>query len=261
VTTRDRIVILVLVAAAAIAGFWFLIFEPKRSEAAKLGAQVAAARQQLSTAESQIAAGESDRRNYPANYATVARLGEAVPTDDNQPSLVFQLDTAARRAGVDFRSVKLAQTAGATASPAPSSTGAGKGGAAPATQAATSTLPPGASVGPAGFPTMPFTLEFDGSFFKMSDFFRRLAAFVHGNDHLAVGGRLLTIDGLSLTAGREGFPKVKATVAANAFLLPDAQGATGGATPSTPASGAAPSHPTSSGSSTPAPATATSPAK
>jgi hypothetical protein len=231
VTTRDRSVILVLVAAAAVAAFWFGVFAPKRSEAAKLSTQLAALHKQEDSARNDVIAGEAARRGYPANYALIARLGEAVPADDNEPSLVFQLDSAAKRSGVDFRALKL-QAAATGAAP-----GASSGGGASATQSAAATLPPGAAVGPAGFPTMPFSLTFDGNFFHMSDFFRRLEGFVklHGQQ-VQVGGRLLAINGLALTSSRHGFPAVKASVAANAYLTPDAEGATAGATPSAPAS-------------------------
>jgi hypothetical protein len=260
VTTRDRIVILVLVAAAAIAGFWFMVFAPKRAEASKLATELSAVRQKEATAQQDIAAGVAARAAYGHNYAVIARLSEAVPADDNSPSLVFQLDSAAKHAGVDFRSLKLTQSAASAAS-AP---GAGGKAGAPtaATQSASATLPPGASVGAAGFPTMPFELGFDGSFFHMSDFFRRLDAFVDANTkRVAVSGRLLTINGLSLTASRHGFPAVKATVSANAYLVPADQGSTGGATPSAPgAAGANPATSSSSGAS-PAPATATPPTR
>jgi hypothetical protein len=257
-TTRDRMVILVLIAAAAIAGFWFMVFEPKRAEANKLATELSAVRQKEATAQQDIAAGLAARSAYPHNYAVIARLGEAVPADDNGPSLVFQLDSAAKRAGVDFRSLKLVPGSGPTPASAPAA--GGKTGApaaatpaaatpAAATQAASATLPPGASVGTAGFPTMPFKLGFDGSFFHMSDFFRRLDAFVDANSkRVAVSGRLLTINGLSLTASRHGFPAVKATVSANAYLVPADQGSTSGATPSAPAAaGAKPAASSSSG--------------
>ncbi len=259
-TTRDRIVILVLVAAAAVAGFWFLVFEPKRAEASKLSTELSAVRQKEATAQQDIATGLAARRAYGHNYAVIARLGEAVPADDNGPSLVFQLDSAAKRSGVDFRSLKL--SAGAGSPTAAAAAGSKPGAAAAPTQAASATLPPGASVGPAGFPTMPFQLGFDGSFFHMSDFFRRLDAFVDANSRrVSVSGRLLTINGLSLTASRHGFPAVKATVAANAYLVPADQGSTGGATPTAPS--AAGSKPTTSSSTgtTPAPATATPPTR
>ena len=43
-----------------------------------------------------------------------------------------------------------------------------------ATQAAAATLPPGATVGAAGFPTMPFTFVFNGRFFDMETFLARV---------------------------------------------------------------------------------------
>lgn len=258
-TTRDRTVLLVLVAAAAVAGFWFGVFAPKRSEAAKLSTQLAALHKQEDSARSDVVAGEAARRGYPGNYALIARLGEAVPSDDNEPSLVFQLDSAAKRSGVDFRALKL-QAAANGATP-----GASSGGAASPTQAAAATLPPGAAVGPAGFPTMPFSLTFDGNFFHMSDFFRRLEGFVRlQGKQVQVGGRLLAINGLALTSSRHGFPAVKASVAANAYLTPDAEGATAGATPSAPAApGSKPSTPAkgAAGAPSPSPATAIAPTR
>ena len=56
---------------------------------------------------------------------------------------------------------------------------------------------------------------------------------------LTVRGRLLTLDGLALTAGPQGFPHMKAAVAATAYLLPADQGLTNGATPSAPSASAA----------------------
>jgi hypothetical protein len=84
---------------------------------------------------------------------------------------------------------------------------------------------------------------------------------VHGK-RISVGGRLLAINGLALTSSRNGFPAVRATVAANAFLAPNSEGATAGATPAAP-TGAAPAAPAkgASGTSSPAPATAITPTR
>lgn len=264
-TRRDRIVVMVLVAVALVAGYWFLLLAPKRQEAAALGDKLTTQTQRLQQAQGAIASGLAARRSYGQNYASVARLGEAVPTDDNVPSLVYQVDAAARAAHVDFRAVKLSQSASAstsTASTASSASSASAKTSAPATQSATATLPPGASVGPAGFPTMPFSFTFDGSFFHMDDFLRRLDSFVRAtNQHVAVGGRLLTVNGFSLGAGRRGFPFVKASVSATAYLLPANEGLTAGATPTAPGSTAAAAR-VAGGSGGPAapPATATPPA-
>ncbi|MDX6675482.1 MAG: hypothetical protein QOH11_2900 [Solirubrobacteraceae bacterium] len=282
-TTRDRIALTVVIAAVLVGGFWFLVLGPQRSKASKLSSQLTKEEQRLSTAQSDAAQSRAARAEYASNYATVARLGKAVPSSDDVPSLVYQLSSTAQSTGVDFRTIKLqnassgAGAAPAPATPAPSpakgSTGstpaagssgatpaAGSGGAAPAsaTQAATATLPPGAVVGAAGFPTMPFSFTFEGSFFRLSSFFSRLESQIQSSrGRLSVRGRLLTIDGLALTAAGQGFPHMKAAVAATAYLLPADQGLTNGATPSTPPAGSAqPVKSTSTTAATPPAATA-----
>jgi hypothetical protein len=276
-TGRDRIVVAVIAVAALLAGYWFLILGPKRGEAQKLSSQVSEAEKTKETAVAEANASRLAQSQYPANYSTVARLGKAVPPDDDVPSLVYQLSSVSRTARIDFRTVKLATAAGGGSSTPPSPSGAGSagssggsgggsggggssGGASPgggsssapppggaggsgtaaapvaASQAATAGLPPGAVVGPAGLPTLPFSFTFEGGFFRLSDFFARLDALIAARRRgVDVRGRLLTVDGISLKEGRSGFPDMTATVAATAFLVPPSEGATNGATPGAPA--------------------------
>jgi hypothetical protein len=112
VTARDRIVLLVVLGVAALGGFWMVALKPKRQEAAKLGKDLSSAQQQLDQARSDLQAGQAARSSYAANYTAVARLGKAVPSDDDVPSLVYQLDSTAKATGVDFRSVKLTSGSG-----------------------------------------------------------------------------------------------------------------------------------------------------
>jgi hypothetical protein len=272
VTPRDRIVVLVLAAAAAVAGFWFGVLGPQRKEISKLDQQVAAEQQRMQQAQSASAQGRAAKARYVADYASVAVLGKAVPVDDDVPSLVYQLEKAADGAHIDFRSIKLSAGGGSSAatSPAPPAAataavgaaekgGGGKSSAtpAPATQAAAATLPPGAKVGSAGFPTMPFAFTFDGSFFAMERFLRNVQEFIRVNgSRVDVHGRLLAIDGISLSAGGDGFPKVKASIGATAYLLPAEQGVLAGATPQGP-SGAPPASASPSGGTAPPTTTAT----
>ena len=264
-TGRDRIVVLVVAALAGLGGFYMLALKPKRKEASALGEQVSQARQQLDQARSDLAASRAARTSFAANYATVARLGKAVPTDDDIPSLVYQLDATAGSTGVDFRSVKLTSGAGSTTAPPQNAAAAaaatsdqasaGKDGEkaesgsaqptapatgtaaspAPATQTATAALPPGAVVGQAGLNTMPFTFSFEGDFFRLSEFLTKLERYIKPTrDSVKVKGRLLLVDGISLTAASGGFPKMKAAIAATAYLLPANQGLFDGATPQGP---------------------------
>jgi hypothetical protein len=248
VTGRDRIVLLVFLGVGLIAGFWFVVLGPKRDEATKLDAKVAVAQQRLQQAQTVLGQAEKAKSAYRADYATVALLGKAVPKDDNMPSLLYQLQYAAHGARVDFRSVQIsgasqaappAPAAAANAASASGSGGSASGSSAaaspaPATQAAAVSLPPGASVGSAGFPTIPFQFTFRGSFSDMERLLDSVKHFVtvDGKD-VRVSGRLLTIDGIALTP--QIFPEVKASITATAYLLPASEDAAAGATSQGPA--------------------------
>ncbi len=285
-TGRDRIVVLIVAAVALLAGFWFVVLSPKRAEVKSVDAQIATATQRLDAARASVMQAQAAKRDYDSDYAAVARLGKAVPVDDNVPSLVYQLQSVSHNAKVDFRSFKLNGTGtGAAAAPAapaaaaaattpPASGSSSSSGAssstpttsstastttpAPATQLAAAAIPPGATVGPAGFPTMPFTFIFDGSFFDMEHMLRDIDRFITvKKDAVSVRGRLLGIDGFALQAGPSGFPSVTATLSATAYLLPADQGLTAGASPSGPAGAAAPATTASSSAgAAPAPPTA-----
>ena len=107
--------------------------------------------------------------------------------------------------------------------------------------AAPQALPPGASVGPAGFPEEQFAFSFNGNFFHLANFFKRLENFVVAtNKRVAVSGRLMTLNALSLGAGQQGFPSISASVSATTYLVPSSQGIFNGATPSAPSGSSTP---------------------
>jgi uncharacterized iron-regulated membrane protein len=234
VTARDRTVLIVVGMLALLGGFWFLAIGPKRKEASDVTAQVLEAQQRLDTAQASAASAEAARKQYSTDYATVARLGKAVPVDDDMPSLVYQLSHTAKVNHVDFRAIKLTSTASAPTGAAAAVASATGSSSTPAATV-TSALPPGAVVGTAGFPTMPFSFDFTGSFFHMQRFLKAIDGLtaVKGKS-INVKGRLLTVDGVGLKAGPKGFPDVEATVAVTAYLLPADEGLTAGATAATP---------------------------
>jgi hypothetical protein len=242
-------VIIIVCALAAVVGAWLLVIQPKRGQASKLGTQITAAQAQLATARGQIAAGEAARSSFASNYTQLVRLGEAVPQDDNVPSLIYQLQSAASGARVDFRSLQL--TPGAGSAPAATS----------GSSAASAAPPPGVTVGPAGFPSEVFTFIFRGNFFHLANFFQRVDRFVTAtNTHVSVSGRLMTLNSINLAAASTGFPQIDATISATTYLVPASEGLTAGATPSGPGASASSSTvSTSGGSSSAAPAVVTPP--
>lgn len=224
---RNPLVLGALAAVIAIAAYWMLILSPKREEAAALGTEISSVQQQLVEAQSQLATFRKAKDSYKANYATVARLGKAVPEDDDIRSLMVQVESAAEDTGVDFRTIQIGQTTGGTA-------------ATPTDASSGQVPPPGATVGEAGFMTMPFSFKFRGKFFNLSKFMTQLERFVAvRNDALDVTGRLLVLESLTLEPGQEGFPNIDAQIGATTYLLPPTQGLTGGATPDAPAGASA----------------------
>jgi hypothetical protein len=226
-TARDRTILLVLCVGVALVAPWLLVVSPKRSQASKLQSQINGVQSQLAGLHTQAASAEAARSSYAKSFTALVRLGEAVPTDDNTPSLIYQLQSAANAAHVDFQSLTF--NAGQ---------GASSGASSPvASQASAAALPPGASVGPAGFPIEPFTFTFQGNFFHLADFLGRLQRFVTmGDQQLSVSGRLMTLNAISLGPGSAGFPQITATISATTFLLPASQGLLNGATPAGPSS-------------------------
>lgn len=225
---RIKMLVVAVVALAVVALFYKGALAPKYARAAAVQAEIDKTQGLLDQARAQTKTLETAKASYSSDYTTLARLGKAVPAEDDLRSLLVQLEAAARRSNVDFRSMTLSESAPAVAT-APSGSGA-------ATQSAAATLPPGASVGTAGLPTMPFAFEFAGSYFNLSEFLARLDRFVVARgDRLDVKGRLLTVDGFSLAPSEAGFPQMTATVGATAYLANPSQGANGGATAAAPA--------------------------
>ena len=232
------------------------MIQPKRDEAAKLGGQVTSLKTQLDSARADLVAGQTARSTFGGSYSALVRLGEAVPADDNVPSLIFQIQGAASKAHVDFRTLTL--NAGATGGSAIVSTTITS---ASATQSATAALPPGATVGSAGFPIEPFNFTFQGSFFHLADFLGRIEKFVVAtNNHFAISGRLLTLNAISLAPGPKGFPQITATISADTYLVPAEQGVLNGATASGPSGSSASSGTQTASVQTPSTQTSSSPA-
>ena len=260
VSERDRKILVLIVPVALIAAFWFLLLAPKRAEVVTAEQARETQQQKHDSAAARAAQAESAKRSFATDYAGVLELGKAVPATPDMPTVLVQLERAARGTGIDFGAVTVGTRVPAAAAPAagatpPKGSAPPAGGATPASSAAAGA--PGAaaaSAGGAGVPgldSVPMELKFDGSFFDLADFMHRAKRFVVvANRRIEVRGRLLEIEGLRFDSSR--FPQLKATLRATVYLSPQAQaqagaGAAKGGTPAPAAPGAAPA-------ATPAPA-------
>lgn len=287
ITDRDRRILLFLVPVLVLGAYWFLLLAPKREEANTAAQELATQEQRRDDARLRAASLSNARTDFAADYSQLVRLGKAVPTAVDMPTILVQLDDAARGTDIEFTRVTAqereaaapaappadsAPPAAAGGTPAQSGPGtaaesagnatatanrsssdaAAQSGVAPddtqTSQAAgdgalpvgggaaagASAVTPGAPV--PGLESVGLELEFTGNFLDLSDFFHRVKRYVElDGERLDVRGRLLTIDGIAFESEPDLFPRVRATLTATAYLAPQIQGATAGATPSGPA--------------------------
>lgn len=256
-SSANRTLIVLLLAVAGLAVFWFLLYSPKQDEIAALDDQIGQLNSSIANSQQAAAAGERAKESFAADYAELVTLGKGVPDGDEQSALLVQLNRLGMRSGIFFSSIALEGTGSApsempappaaaavepsvTAPPGEEPDPATQTTAVPATEASVAALPIGANVGSAGLGVMPYNLLFTGNFFKLADFISSIDGLVRTEDdgRLEVNGRLMTINGFALNpAGGEDLTKLTGNFSVTAFVTPAAQGLTAGATPAGPGTG------------------------
>jgi Tfp pilus assembly protein PilO len=260
----DKAVVMGVIVAIVLAGFYFKVVSPKREKASTLSTEITTLQSQIAEQQQVAQFAEDARQHFPAYYGRLVVLGKAVPSNADTPSLLVQLNTLAERTGVKFNGLALSAGSGteSTAAPASSSTttpstsgsagtssttssSAPTGGTTTpttATEATAANLPLGATVGTAGLPVMPYDLTFEGSYFDVANFLKGVDDLVHmrGTGQVSADGRLLTVGGFSLAPAENENPgpnpKLEVSLSVTSYVTPSDQGATAGASPSGPGS-------------------------
>jgi Tfp pilus assembly protein PilO len=238
-SSSNRIIVAMLAVVVLAVAFWMLLLSPKKEEVSKLDKQVTKQEEQLLVHQSEVQQGLAAQKAFPSAYRDLVVLGKAAPADDDTASLIVQLSRNARGAGVRFETFLLTPSSGGEAEapePAPAPEPGQPASFVPPTEVAASTMPIGASIGPAGLAVMPYTLTFKGSFFHVADFIHGLDSLVESNNEkVEVTGRLITINSFTLTEDTsKKFPALEAEFTVTTFLVPPEQGVTAGATPTSP---------------------------
>lgn len=177
---------LALIAAAAVAVLvagWLLLIGPRRSEAKRLKAQIAAVQAQIAAAQ----AGPTQPRPPQIRVADLFTLSRAMPNTVDMPGILLQLSHVAEETGVSFQSIA-----------------------------------PHDPVQGAGYQQVSIDLVFEGRFYDLSDFLYRLRNLVAVHKGvLNASGRLFTVDSISFGQGDLQFPQVKATLTVSAYVFGD----------------------------------------
>jgi Tfp pilus assembly protein PilO len=163
---------------------WFLLVVPKRSHAASLSEDVAAAEFQLVNAQAE--ARRPHKQTSGPRVADVLRLAKAMPSSADQAGLVLELDRLARSSGVTLGSI----------------------------------TPSEAVVGAGGATTIPVVVTATGSYRQITRFLRNTRALVRvRRGAVRATGRLLTMQNIELAeSSTRKFPYLDATITLNAFV-------------------------------------------
>jgi Pilus assembly protein, PilO len=122
ITDRDRKIMLALVPVLVLVAYWFLLLAPKRDDASAAGDELTTQQQRVDTARANLQTAEGAKDNFDASYAQVVRLGKAIPSTVDMPSLLVQLDAAAAGTGIKFTKIKTGPRTTSTVTPTTTTT-------------------------------------------------------------------------------------------------------------------------------------------
>jgi hypothetical protein len=192
---RDQLIVVGIVGALALAIFYIGLLQPKLKQSKALQKTLTAVQAQRAQAQATLATAQAAQATYVSNVTAISSLAPAIPATDSTSTLLRELNSAARSAGVDFSTITL--TGGGGGPAAPSAPGAHG----PAAATTTVPIPPGYTA--AGVtPSVQYTLAFTGGYLKLEKFLAAVHHFVAvGNGTPRAKGRLLDVQGISVQKG------------------------------------------------------------
>ncbi len=122
-TDRDRKIMIAVAPILVLLAYWFLLLAPKREAASTAGAELSKQEQRLDTAKARSAQLGGAKTDFAADYEEMVRLGKALPTAVDMPTVIVQLEAAAKGTGIRFSRIATgerdeSQAAATTAPPA-----------------------------------------------------------------------------------------------------------------------------------------------
>ena len=193
------------VGVVALALLWFAAIAPKRSDEQAVKANIAGQQARLASAHAQVVSYTASRKQFPGLVDELGELNQAVPSRGAISRLVRQLQRRANANGGDLRLIALKEGTAATAS----------------SSSQTPPAPGASATGTDGLATMPFSLEYSGTYFDLLDILSQMRRSVRVKEgDLKINGRLLTVDGLTFKRPKQFENLTKATINATAYIAP-----------------------------------------
>jgi hypothetical protein len=212
-TRRDRLMMLAVLSAGLLVGFWMLVLSPQRKAASEAKSQVTTARTALVSAQDKVTSGKAAQVAFRRDRATIVKIGRAVPETDDIPTLITQLETLAKKYDVYFVKYTVAAASGGAASPAAAASAssaaatsqvaeAGAKGQNSSTNAIAPLYPPGSIEMTGGLGRTPIAIGLRGRYFSLEKYLRAVQRFaVLSQNSERAKGRLMIVDGFSYKSG------------------------------------------------------------
>jgi Tfp pilus assembly protein PilO len=125
---RDRKILLIIVPFVILAAYWFVLLAPKREAASAAKEQQVAQEQRRDTARELVRQATAAQTDFGGDYRELVRLGKAIPSQVDMPSLLVQLDEAAAGTGIKFTKITTGDRVAVVApAPAPADPNAAPG--------------------------------------------------------------------------------------------------------------------------------------
>lgn len=192
--TRQWATLTAVACLAILAAGWFLVVKPQHSHAASLRSQTQSVLTTNNQLQSQVSQLRQQQKDLPAQQKVLSQIATKIPDNPALPALIRQLSAAADGAGVNLLSL----------SPSMPTASAGVGARAAAAPLATISL----------------TLQVQGSYFNVEQFFSAVESL----------NRAMLVSGFSLTpaSGAVGTAPgdLTAAITAQVFESPQVAGAT-----------------------------------
>jgi Tfp pilus assembly protein PilO len=116
---RDKKLLAALVPIVVLAAYWFLLLSPKREEATTASTTLTEQQERLDAARAASQSASGAEEGFEASYAQIVRLGKAIPSTVDMPSLLVQLDAAAAGTGISFTRISAGERVQAPAPATP----------------------------------------------------------------------------------------------------------------------------------------------
>jgi Tfp pilus assembly protein PilO len=163
---KQWVALAAVAALVILAGGWFLLVSPKRSDAASLRSQTSDKQRANQLLASQLATLKSQAKDLPAQQAKIAAVAAKIPDNGAMPTLIRSLNSAAADTGVELVSLAPGQPTAVAPAAAAATTPTAGSTTARSTAAAASMVGTLQSVG--------VTLNVVGSYFQVAEYLDRL---------------------------------------------------------------------------------------